>query len=306
MRNRFAKEITTLASENEKIFLISGDIGNKLFDEYKLKFPDRFLNVGVAEQNMIGVAAGLARTGYQPIVYTIATFATLRCFEQIKLDICYQNENVTIVGTGAGLSYSDLGTTHHSLEDIAILRTIPNIRVIAPADEFELASTLKFVSEKPAPTYIRIGKKGEKKVFNDLPSFSLEEWNCIANGETIAILSCGTIFYKALEVHKYLNDIGLNASLYNCSIIKPMPKTYIAGLAKKYKYLITFEEHSKQGGFGGALLEIISDLHLNVKVLRFGIADQFPTKIGDRDYVQIEYGLDKIKICDEIVNTINS
>ena len=161
MRNAFVEEITKISKNNKKIVLLSGDIGYKLYDEFKKKFPNRFYNCGVAEANMSTVAAGLALKGLRPITYTIATFNVYKTVEQIKIDIAYPNLPVIIVGVGAGLSYSGLGSTHHATEDIAILRSIPNLNIIAPADANELRSLLKQIIKSKKPTYLRIGKKKE-------------------------------------------------------------------------------------------------------------------------------------------------
>ena len=159
MRNAFAEEITNLAQKDKKIVLLSGDIGNKLFDKFRAKFPHRFYNCGIAEACMTGVASGIAHLGLSPITYTIATFNTARCLEQIKLDICYPNLPVIIVGTGAGLSYASLGATHHSLDDIAFLRTIPNLNILCPSDPNEVKKLLKDALKMKGPVYLRLGKK---------------------------------------------------------------------------------------------------------------------------------------------------
>ena len=160
MRNAFADEITKIAQQREDIVLLSGDIGNRLFDKFKEVAPGRFFNCGVAEANMIGVAAGMAASGLKPVCYTIASFITYRVIEQIRLDLGYHHQNVVIVGTGAGLSYASLGSTHHSVEDMGMLRLIPGLAVLAPGDEKELRPAFHAALEYPGPVYIRIGKKG--------------------------------------------------------------------------------------------------------------------------------------------------
>ena len=173
MRNAFAQVITELSDTCPDIVLLAGDIGNRLFDRFKEKHPDRFYNCGVAEANMTGVAAGLAFSGLRPVTYTITPFNTTRCFEQIRLDVCYPNLPVIIVGTGSGLSYSELGSTHHSMEDIAILRTLPNMHVLCPADPVEVRLALQDALRLARPTYIRIGKKGEPVIHKTIPSFEI-------------------------------------------------------------------------------------------------------------------------------------
>ena len=170
MRNAFADEVTRLSKEDPRVVLLSGDIGNKLFDSLKQVAAARFYNCGVAEANMMGVAAGMALSGLRPIVYTITPFITTRCFEQIRVDVCYHKAPVIIVGTGSGLSYAELGPTHHSLEDLAILRTLPGMRIVAPCDANELRSVLRQSLHDNSPTYIRIGKKTKQKFTKNLPN----------------------------------------------------------------------------------------------------------------------------------------
>src|SRR3954466_2919798 len=173
MRNEFAAEITRLAAEDERVVLLSGDIGNRLFDDFKAKCPGRFLNCGVAEANMMGVAAGMAMSGLRPVCYTITPFLTYRCMEQIRIDVCYHHVPVVIVGTGAGLSYASLGATHHSCEEMGMLRLIPGLAVVAPADQVEVRAALKAALEYPGPVYMRIGKKGEPVVHQAIPEFKI-------------------------------------------------------------------------------------------------------------------------------------
>src|SRR5262249_33705790 len=164
MRNAFASEITALAAQDERIVLLSGDIGNKLFDEFKARFPGRFLNCGVAEANMISMAAGLAMCGLRPVTYTIASFTTVRCLEQIRIDACYHHQPIVIAGVGAGLAYAANGGTHHSCEDIALLRALPGMTVVCPGDPVEVRLALRAALQEPGPVYLRLGKKGEPVV----------------------------------------------------------------------------------------------------------------------------------------------
>lgn len=170
MRDAFAKEITSLASERDDVTLLSGDIGNRMFDRFKLAAPERFFNCGIAEANMMSMAAGMALSGLRPVIYTITPFTTTRCLEQIRVGVAYHRAPVLIVGTGSGLSYAELGPTHHSLEDMAILRTLPGMNVVAPADSRELVIQLREALDSPNPTYMRIGKKGEPPAWGRCPS----------------------------------------------------------------------------------------------------------------------------------------
>ena len=205
MRDTFVKEITKLAEKNKKIVVLAGDIGYKLFDNFIKKFPKRFYNCGVAEANMTTVAAGLAIKGYIPITYTIATFNVYKTVEQIKVDICYPNLGVIIVGVGSGLSYADLGATHHAIEDIGVLRSIPNLNIVAPSDPLELESLVPQIIKKKQPTYLRIGKRGEKNIYKSKPKIKFQKWNQIVKGKKICIISSGNIIINAYEAIKNLN-----------------------------------------------------------------------------------------------------
>ncbi len=201
MRNSFSEEITSLAKKNKKIVLLSGDIGNRIFDKFKKKYPDRFYNCGVAEACMTGVAAGISKIGLHPITYTIATFNTLRNFEQIKLDLCYPNLRSIIVGTGAGLSYSSLGSTHHSLEDIALMRTLPNMTIFCPSDPNEVKKILRSALKVKGPVYIRLGKKNEPHFGNRKKIGSSD---LILKGSKNLIISVGNILAESIKASKIL------------------------------------------------------------------------------------------------------
>jgi len=193
MRNTFVSEITRLAEKNSKIVILAGDIGYKLFDKFIKKFPNRFYNCGVAEANMTTTAAGLAVKGFIPITYTIATFNVYKTIEQIKLDVCYPNLGVIIVGVGAGLSYADLGATHHATEDVGMLRTIPNLNIISPSDPLELKALLPKILINKKPTYLRLGKTGEKNIHIKEPKVELGKGNVIYKGKKVCIISSGNI-----------------------------------------------------------------------------------------------------------------
>ena len=182
MRNAFADEIRKIAVQDARVVVLSADIGNRLFDKFKTECVGRFFNTGVAEANTISMAAGMATSGLRPICYTITPFITARCFEQIKVDVCYHKQPVVIVGTGSGLSYASLGATHHSLDDLALLRILPGMRVLAPADAMELRSCLQAAMKANHPTYLRIGKKGEPVIFSEPPPFSFGVWNRVREG----------------------------------------------------------------------------------------------------------------------------
>ena len=204
MRNSFAKQITELARKDPRVVLMAGDIGNRLFDHLKAQCPDRFFNCGVAEANMIGMAAGLAMSGLRPFCYTITPFLTYRCLEQIRVDVCYHDVPVVLVGTGSGLSYASLGATHHSCEEMGMLRLLPGLAVLAPADALEVRAALKAALNYPHPVYIRIGKKGEPVIHKTEPEFIIGKALPIREGTDVCFLSAGTMLPAVLQAAENL------------------------------------------------------------------------------------------------------
>ena len=307
MRNSFAKKITELSSINGKLTLLAGDIGNRLFDDFKRQNPNKFFNCGVAEQNMIGVSAGLAQQGFFPFVYTIAPFCTSRCFEQIRVDVCYHNVPVTIVAVGAGLSYANLGPTHHSFEDIAILRTLPNMRILCPADPDEVEACLELAVAEPKPTYIRLGKKGEPRIHERLIDRNeLISGIHVRKGEKICLVSTGTLLKEVIDCSKILNQLGHNPSVYSVPQVKPFPSKFVADIFRKYKTIAVFEEHSIIGGFSSAITEWVADNRANKsQLLRFGINDEFHTKSGSQSYARHALGLQSKAFASRILKAIS-
>jgi len=293
MRNAFADEILKLALADERIVVLSGDIGNRLFDKFKAAMPQRFLNCGVAEANMISLAAGLASSGLRPVCYTITPFVTTRCLEQIKLDVCYHEMPVTIVGTGSGLSYAALGSTHHSFEDIAIMRCLPGMRVLAPADAPELRSLLKECFAQNSPSYLRIGKKGEPILTEAVNSIS-GKWQKLRSGPHATLLSCGTILAEVLDAANRLAEAGIEVSLWNCATVKPLDSDALMSLPTAPVF--TIEEHSILGGFGSAVAEFLSSRPSAPPLLRLGIPDEFLHDTGEQHESRSHCGIDSTGI----------
>ena len=291
MRNSFAKSLTKLSKKNKKIILLAGDIGNKLFDNFKQINNNKFFNCGVAESNMTGIAAGLAKEGFRPITYTITPFNTLRCLEQIKIDICYPKLPVIIVGTGAGLSYSSLGATHHSLDDISIMRTLPNMNVVCPSDPIEVSYALESALKIKGPTYIRLGKKGEPVINKKNINFQIGKINKIKPGKDICILSVGNIMKVSFECLRALEENKISTELVSFHTIKPLDKDYIKKAFKK-KLVVCIEEHSCIGGAGSAILEFCNTNSINSsKLMIFGAPDQFLSKTGSQHQARKTIGL---------------
>ncbi|MBI5346637.1 MAG: transketolase [Chlamydiae bacterium] len=302
MRNAFAEELTTLAALDPRIVLLSGDIGNKLFDNFKKLFPNRFYNCGVAEANMTGVAAGLAMCGLRPITYTIASFNTLRCLEQIKLDVCYHNVPVIIVGVGAGLSYSTLGGSHHSCDDISILKSIPNLTIAAPADSFEVRKILREALNLKGPLYLRIGKKGEPKIHSQIPDLAIGKGLIVEQGQDLCIFATGNMVFLALEIAKELKKENISAQVVSMHTIKPLDTEIIKLNSKNFPLMISLEEHNLINGLGSSIAEFLIDNQITTPLLRFGLQDFFPKKLGSQEFIRDLYGLNKENITLKILN----
>jgi transketolase len=306
MRNAFADEVTRLAQRDKRIVLLSGDIGNKLFDKLKDIGERHFLNCGIAEANMIGVASGMALCGLRPIVYTITPFTTTRCFEQIRVDACYHNAPVIIVGTGSGLSYAELGATHHSLEDLAILRTLPGMTVVAPCDVTELREALSAALNVEGPVYIRIGKKGEPPVHAGKIDFKFGRAIAVHEGHDIALLATGTIAPEALAARDILLKRGISAEVTSFHTIKPLDTGYLDAAARRFKLLVTLEEHGKIGGFGSAVAEWRASSGCKVPQLILGTTDQFMHIIGDQAFARSEFGLTGEQVAESVFRALGS
>jgi transketolase len=292
MRNAFADQITTLAGHDERIVLLSGDIGNPLFDRFKERFPKRFYNCGAAEQNMIGVAAGLALSGLRPVVYTITPFTTTRCYEQVRVDLCYHRAPVVVVGTGAGLSHAELGPTHHSLEDLAIMRVLPDMTVLAPCDEAELRAGLTCALKLHGPAYIRIGKQGEPRVHVELNNFSIGHAITLARGHDICLVATGTIVATANVAAEILRKRGFSVGVVSMPTIKPLDTGCLSELFAGYRIVATLEEHSRIGGLGSAVAEWrVEAPDGDAQHVIFGADDRFLHEIGSQDYARRVSGL---------------
>lgn len=292
MRNAFAEELLSLARQDPRVVLLSADIGNRLFDKLKAEFPDRFYNCGVAEANMIGVAAGMAQSGLRPVCYTIAPFITYRCMEQIRVDLCYHHLPVTVVGTGSGLSYANLGGTHHSCEEMGMLRLLPGLTVAAPADSPELRSLLRDSLRQEGPVYLRIGKKGEPQVHPSVPELKLGRSLEVREGSEVCILSIGTVLPLAVETAELLATRGISARVVSFHTLKPLDKETLLDVFSRFKIVATLEEHSILGGLGGSVAEWLCDQPgLRGRLVRFGTPDEFLHLTCEQEEAREHYGL---------------
>lgn len=308
MRDAFAQRLYQLATQDPRIVLLSGDIGNRMFDRFKSQFPDRFYNCGVAEANMIGLAAGLAMGGLRPVVYTIVPFVTTRCLEQIRVDVCYHRQPVVIVGVGGGLAYASLGATHHACEDIALLRALPQMQVVCPADSHETRAALSAALQQNDPVYIRLGKKGEPVVHADEPRFIIGQAIPIRPSGELVILSTGTLLPQAIQTADLLQAAGIATGVVSFPTIKPLDESCLEQAFTQSRLVVTLEEHSLIGGLGGAVAEWLADrwhrsphhLPVTAKLLRCGTPDAFLHEAGEQAEARQLWGLEPLQLVQKI------
>jgi transketolase len=303
MRDAFIAELTELASTDSKILLMVGDIGFKVFDRYRDLYPDNFINCGIAEANMIGMSAGLAMSGYKPIVYTIVPFLTMRAFEQIRVDLCIHNQNVVLVGVGGGLAYDVLGPTHHSIEDVAILRALPQMEIVVPRDPAETKLAIAAALKRTGPVYVRLGKNGEPNLGEHFSNnFEFGKANILRDGNDVAFIGCGPILKIALEAASDLqNRTGISCKVVDMHTVKPVDTYLLQDLSKKMRAIATIEEHSIIGGLGSAVAEELMEIGCNISFKRFGIADKFTKTVGKQSYLFEQHGLTKGALVDWIL-----
>lgn len=302
MRNAFAAEITALAAEEPRLILLAGDIGNRLFDGYKESFPDRFYNCGVAEANMMSMAAGLAMSGLRPVAYTITPFITTRCFEQIRVDVCYHHQPVVIVGVGGGLSYASLGATHHSCEDIALMRSLPHMIVVCPGDAVEVRAALRAALAQTEPVYIRLGIKGEPVVHGEGPlEFELGRALRVRDGADVCLLVTGNLLPVVRDAAELLAKGGVSAAVWSVPTVKPLDRALLERVFSSYDLVVTVEEHGLIGGFGGAVAEWMADRGpARARLLRLGTPDAFLHEAGNQAYARKRLGLTAPQVADAV------
>ena len=300
MRNAFAAAITDLAAVDKRIVVLSGDIGNRLFDAFQEQFPGRFFNCGVAESNMTGMAAGMAMCGLRPFTYTITPFATTRAMEQIRVDVCYHNVPVTIVGTGSGLSYASLGPTHHSCEDVAFLRSLPNMTVLCPADVTEVRQAVAAVLQIDGPAYIRLGKKGEPVVHAKAPRFVIGKGITVCEGKDVCLLGMGNMVATAVEAAAILEARGVSAKVVSMHTVKPMDEDLLSSV---FQAVSVVAEHSRIGGLGVAVTEWLAGLPAGPRgrLRAFGTPDAFLSEAGDQKYFRQRCGLTADSIARQVL-----
>lgn len=289
-REAYGEALVELGKENPHIVVLDADLSKSTkTDGFAKAFPDRFFNMGIAEQNMMGVAAGLSTTGKIPFVSTFAMFAAGRAFEQVRNSICYPKLNVKIAATHAGLTVGEDGASHQAVEDIVLMRAIPNMTVIVPADPEETRQAVRAAAEYEGPVYIRLGRQGVPDVVGENYRFAIGKAALLRDGKDVAILACGVMVAAALSAAETLHGEGVSAAVLNVSTVKPLDGETIFALARKTGAVVTAEEHSVIGGLGGAVAEFLEE-NCPVPMARVGIRDTFGES-GKPEELLAKYGL---------------
>jgi len=296
-REAFADTLIDLASGDERIVAVVNDsVGSSKLGGFEKAFPERLINVGIAEQNMVGVGAGLANGGRIPFVSGAAPFLTGRALEQIKADVAYSNTNVKLCGQSPGMAYGELGPTHHSIEDLAWLRAIANLPVIVPADPIETAAVIRWAAATEGPMFIRIGRVPVTRIHRDDYAFRLGLATTLRDGADVTLLACGTMVERALEASTLLATRGIQARVLNMPTIRPLDRAAVVAAAEQTGALVTVEEHTVHGGLGGAVAEVVATEH-PVPMRLLGVPGVFaPT--GSVDGLYTRFGLTAAGIVD--------
>jgi transketolase len=281
MRNAFVKRCTELMERDERVFLVTADMGYFIFDDIRRRFGRRFINVGIAEANMIGVAAGLALSGKIPFVYTVTSFATSRVFEQLKVDVCYQKANVKIVGIGSGIAYGTSGPTHQAIMDIALMRALPGMTIFSPADARDAVAMTDAAYGLEGPVYLRLGKQNEPLVTPQDSVFSIGRGMILRDGRSAAVIATGSIVKQALQAAEELSHEGIDVRVISMGSLKPADRELILAAARETGVILTLEEHTIHGGLGSIVAEIIAENAGPMPVFRrLGLDDTFCCDYG--------------------------
>lgn len=302
MRNTFISNLLNQAEKDQSIFLVVGDLGYGVVETFENRFPKRFLNAGIAEQNMVGISAGLAKSGFKVFVYSIANFPTFRCLEQIRNDVCYGALDVTIVSVGAGFSYGVLGYSHFALEDIAIMRPLPGMQILSPGDPIEVELAVGYAVNNSGPKYLRLGRNGEKSI-NKSTSHGLDFPNKIHNGAEYCILVTGSIAIEALKaVQRLKKQFLIEVAVFSVPLITSSSLAHINLL--EFSKIFTVEEHVGSGGFSSFVAEYVADQKLLIELNRIFVSSDSIRIIGDQAFLRAASGIDSDSIYEALVNNI--
>lgn len=294
MRTAYLSALYDLSKTNKDVLALISDNGAIVYDKYRQDFPDQFINYGISEANMVASAAGLASCGKIPFAYTISPFLTMRAFEFVRNDVCLQNQNVKLVGTGAGFVYSSLGPTHHATEDLAVMRVLPNLTIFSPASPLEVRKATVMAAEIKGPVYIRLGTNKEPEIYEEDYDFVPGKGVTLQDGKDITLVSTGSIVFDVLQAAKELQQEGISARVINIHTIKPLDEDILLKAVRETHVIMTIEEHSIIGGLGSAAAEVILENGADACVFeRMGLRDKFCKGYGSHKDLKEMNGLSK-------------
>lgn len=306
MRDTFVRTLIDIAKQDKNVHLITGDLGFGVLKPFWEQLPDQFTNAGIAEQNMTSFAAGLALQGKIVFTYSIGNFPTLRCLEQIRNDCAYHNANVKIVCVGGGFVYGSLGMSHHATEDLAVMRALPDVTVLAPGDLVEAECATRAIYDHQGTCYLRLGRGGEKRIHAKIDDFQIGKAIKIKNGEKVAIFSTGAIFDEVVDAIQSMEEHSINPALYTFPTVKPIDRAAIEQCAEQYDLIVTVEEHNIIGGFGSAVSEVLAELGgTKARVLKIGLNDKYSSIVGSQKYLRDVYGMSARKIVEKVQGTLS-
>lgn len=306
MRNIFINKLIQASKKDPDIILLTSDLGFNAFEPYREQFPKQFYNIGVAENNMVGVGSGLALKGKKVFIYSIIPFLIFRCFEQIRNIICHNDLNVKLIGAGGGFSYGNQGVSHNATEDLSILRTLPNLTIFTPGTKIEATLAFDIMMDQNGPGFIRLGKVPDKEFHSSEPKYTLGKGLIIKDGSDIAIICIGNIVEDVMDAANELDQLGIDAKIITLLTIKPIDKEYINEIAQTHKAIFTVEEHDEIGGLGTAVSEILAVSETsNIIFKRIGLNEKPHLEIGTQEYLKEIYGLSSKKIAKRITSYLN-
>lgn len=307
MRTAFIETLFELATHDERIVLIVGDLGFSVVTPFMEQLPRQFINAGVAEQNMTGIAAGLALSGKVAFTYSIANFPTLRCLEHIRNDVCYHNANVKIVAVGGGFAYGSMGVTHHATEDLAVMRTLPGMVVVAPGDPVETRQATRAIVKHAGPCYLRLGKAGEPEVHKTDIELQLGKALRLRDGGDLTLIATGSLLGTAVRVAERLAGESITARVLSMHTLKPMDNEAVLAAARETRAIVTLEEHSVIGGLGSAVAEVLAEADgLKVPFKRIGLPSAFSPHVGSQEYLRAQHGLTEEPILECVESLLGS
>jgi transketolase len=296
MRNTAAKEILEYCKTNENGFLIAGDAGFGVWEEFQETIPSQYINPGINEQATIGIASGMALSGHKVFYYNIIPFVLMRCYEQVRLDICYTNLPIVLIGIGSGVTYAPAGMTHYSVEDIALAKTMPNLNIISPSDPVQVQKAMQYAIKSNSPTYIRISRSGEPTIFEQ--NIDITKLTYLKEGSKKAIVFHGSIVDEVLKASEELEDV----SIISLAMIAPLDKDETKNILEKYDSVYVVEEHFEDGGLGTILNDFAMQNNIAVKIKKLAIENHYIHKIGNCNYLRKEFKIDSDSIVQRVQN----